>query len=411
MNFIQFLTEGSKKTEANLHMEHLEENIFNRGVVGARESIDFLRELRNMLSGKSSSKVYTTTKWDGAPAVICGTNPENGKFFVATKSFFNVEPKINYTEEDIDKNHPGDQLNAKLKIALAYLPKLNIKGILQGDMIFTKGDIKKEVIGDVTYATFRPNTLTYAVPYDSLLTKRMMQAQLGIVFHTTYTGQSLKKLKVSYNVDIGHLTQTKDVWFRDASFVDASGTVTFTEQETQKLTQILSDAGRVFLSINPKAMNYVSLNETINEQIKTFNNVKVRAGVAIKNTSEHTFELIRSVESKLNKDITDAKKEDTRKKRIVEKTEIMRFYRNNASQLKLMFDLMNLIVEAKIMIIRKLETIKSTVDTFILTPNGYRVTGPEGFVAVDRLSGGALKLVDRLEFSHSNFTVAKNWSK
>jgi hypothetical protein len=239
----------------------------------------------------------------------------------------------------------------------------------------------------------------------------MMQAQLGIVFHTTYTGQSLKKLKVSYNVDIGHLTQTKDVWFRDASFVDASGTVTFTEQETQKLTQILSDAGRVFLSINPKAMNYVSLNETINEQIKTFNNVKVRAGVAIKNTSEHTFELIRSVESKLNKDITDAKKEDTRKKRIVEKTEIMRFYRNNASQLKLMFDLMNLIVEAKIMIIRKLETIKSTVDTFILTPNGYRVTGPEGFVAVDRLSGGALKLVDRLEFSHSNFTVAKNWSK
>jgi hypothetical protein len=278
-------------------------------------------------------------------------------------------------------------------------------------MIFTKGDIKKEVIGDITYATFRPNTLTYAVPYDSLLTKRMMQAQLGIVFHTTYTGQSLKKLKVSYNVDIGHLTQTKDVWFRDASFVDASGTVTFTEQETQKLTQILSDAGRVFLSINPKAMNYISLNETINEQIKTFNNVKVRAGVAIKNTSEHTFELIRSIESKLNKDITDAKKEDTRKKRIVEKTEIMRFYRNNASQLKLMFDLMNLIVEAKIMIIRKLETIKSTVDTFILTPNGYRVTGPEGFVAVDRLSGGALKLVDRLEFSHSNFTVAKNWSK
>jgi hypothetical protein len=89
----------------------------------------------------------------------------------------------------------------------------------------------------------------------------------------------------------------------------------------------------------------------------------------------------------------------------------MRFYRGSSNQLKSVFDLMNLIVDAKLMIIRKLESIKSSVDTFVRTEDGYRVTGPEGFVCVDRISGGALKLVDRLEFSQQNFNAAKAWSK
>jgi hypothetical protein len=88
----------------------------------------------------------------------------------------------------------------------------------------------------------------------------------------------------------------------------------------------------------------------------------------------------------------------------------MRFYRTNAAQLKQIFDLMNMIIEAKLMIIRKLETIRS-IGTFVRTDDGFRITAPEGFVAVDKLKGNALKLVDRLEFSHQNFTAAKNWSK
>jgi hypothetical protein len=296
-------------------------------------------------------------------------------------------------------------------VALAYLPKLNIKGILQGDMMFAKGDIDKKVLDGKSYITFQPNTITYAVPSTSSMAQKMLAAQMGIVFHTSYVGKKMSGLKASFNIDIGRLSATKDVWFRDASFVDASGTATFTEKETEEISAILSEAGRVFQTINPKVLNLISSVEKFNLYIKTFNNTKVREGEAIRNTQQHTLELIRWVEAKLNKEVLDAKKEETKRKRITEKNEVVRFFRTNAAQLKFIFDLMNHIVEAKIKIVRKLESIKSTVDTFVKTDAGYKVTGPEGFVAVDRLSGGALKLVDRLEFSQQNFNAAKAWSK
>lgn len=410
MKFKEYLTEAAKEG-ANLHLEHLEDNVLNRGIAGARESINFLRSLRDMLAGHSQQKVNVTTKWDGAPAVICGINPDNGKFFVGTKSVFNKDGKLNYTNDDIDRNHPNPGLNEKLKVALAYLPKLGIKGILQGDMMFSKGDIDKKTIDGKTYITFQPNTIVYAVPSDSQMARKMLDAHLGIVFHTSYNGKSMDTLRASFNIDIGNLTQTKDVWFRDASFVDASGTATFTEQETKVVTDILSEAGKVFQTINPLILNRISTNDTFNLYIKTFNNTKVRAGEHIKDTQRHTLELIRWIEDRLNKEILAAKKEETKQKRITEKNEVMRFFRGNAAQLKFIFDLMNLIVDAKILIVKKLESIKSSVDTFVRTDTGFKVTGPEGFVAVDRLSGGALKLIDRMEFSQQNFNAAKNWSK
>jgi len=410
MNFKQYLTEA-KNAGANLHLEHLEDNILNGGVVGARESINFLRSLRDMFSGQSKSKVNVTTKWDGAPAVICGINPENGKFFVGTKSVFNKEGKLNYTDADIDRNHPSPGLNDKLKYALAFLPKLGIRGILQGDLLFTKGDTKTQNIDGTSYITFQPNTIVYAVPTNTNLAKNISSAQLGIVFHTSYSGRTIETLKASFNIDIGYLKQTRDVWFRDASFVDASGTSTFTEAETKRLNSILSEAGRVFQTISATSLNRISSVDKILIQIKTFNNTKVRSGEPIRDTGRHTVELIKWVEDRLNKSILEAKRADTKKNRLAEKNEVMRFYRNNINQLKLIFDLMNLIVEAKNFIIRKLEVIKSSMDTFVRTPEGFKVTGPEGFVAVDRLTGGALKLVDRMEFSQQNFNAAKAWDK
>jgi hypothetical protein len=410
MKFTQFLTE-SKNSGANLHLEHLEDNVLNRGVNGARESINFLQSLRDMLAGNAQSKVNVTTKWDGAPAVICGINPENGKFFVGTKSVFNVDGKLNYTNDDIDKNHPNPGLNDKLKVVLAFLPKLGIKGILQGDLLFTKGDIKTQRIDGKSYITFQPNTITYAVPTDTVMARKMLDAQLGIVFHTSYSGRKISDLRASFNIDIGNLTHTKDVWFRDASFVDASGSATFTEDETKKITGILSNAGRVFQTISPMILNRIATNETFKTYIKTYNNSKVREGQTITNTQQHTQGLIRWLEEKLNKSVLEAKKEDTKKKRIAEKNEVMRFFRGNSAQLKNIFDLMNLINDAKIFVIRKLETIQSSIGTFVKTDSGFRATGAEGFVAVDRLTGGALKLVDRMEFSQTNFNASKNWSK
>jgi len=408
MNFTEFLTEG--KEGKNVHLEHIEDEVLNFGVSGARSAINFLQSLRNMLAGNAESKVNVTTKWDGAPAIFAGVNPENGKFFVGTKGVFNVNPKLNYTDEDIDNNHPTEGLNQKLKVALRYLPKLGIKGVLQGDMMFTKGDIKKQVIGGESYITFQPNTIVYAVPSDIKLARSMLDAQIGVVFHTSYTGKKMSDMKASFNVDIGGLTNTKDVWFRDASFVDTSGSATFTEEETKQLTTILSMAGRTFQSISSMTLNRIASNDVIKTYIKTFNNAKVRQGAKITNTNQHTLELIRWVEAKLNKDIADVKKEETKRKRIAAKTELMRFFRQNAAQLRSIFDLQNLLVDAKLMIVRKLETVKS-IGTFVKTDDGFRITAPEGFVAVDRLKGNAVKLVDRLEFSQANFNAAKNWDK
>ena len=408
MNFTEYLIEG--KEGKNLHIEHIEDQVLNRGVAGAREAINFLQSLRNMLAGHADTKMNITTKWDGAPAVFAGTNPENGKFFVGTKGIFAKNAKLNYTDDDIDRNHPSEGLNAKLKMALRYLPKLGIKGILQGDMMFTKGDLKKETIDGESYITFQPNTIVYAVPTSSKLAQMMMAAQVGIVFHTSYTGQKMEDMKASFNIDIGRLATTKDVWFRDASFTDASGSATFTEEETKQITTILSLAGRTFQTIPALTLNRISSSDTILEYIKTFNNTKVREGKKITDTRAHTLELVRFVEAKLNKEIAKVKREDTKRKKAAEKTEIMRFFRSSAMSLKTIFDLQNLLVDAKLMIIRKLETIKS-IGTFIRTDDGFRITAPEGFVAVSKTTGGALKLVDRLEFSQANFTAAKNWSK
>ena len=408
MNFTQFLNEA--KEGKNLHLEHIEDEVLNRGVFGARDAINFLQSLRDMLAGHAQSKVNVTTKWDGAPAVFCGINPENGKFFVGTKGVFNANPKLNYTDADIDANHTSAGLNSKLKVALRYLPKLGIKGVLQGDMMFAKGDITEKNIDGENYITFQPNTIVYAVPSDAKLARMMLSAQMGIVFHTSYTGKTMADMKASFNIDIGHLTTTKDVWFRDASFTDASGTATFTAEETSTITSTLSQAGRTFQSINALNLNRISASETIMTYIKTFNNTKVRAGQAIRDTRAHTFELTRWVEAKLNKDISDAKKADTKKKRIKEKTEIMRFFNNASKDLKAIFDLMNLLVTAKNMIVKKLQQMRQVTNTFLRTDDGFKITNPEGFVAVDRLKGNAVKLIDRLEFAHANFNATKNWS-
>ena len=216
----QYLNEAA--AEKDRHLTHIEDAVLEGGVAGTRNAIQFLISLRDMFAddGKTLTEgrgnLILRTKFDGAPALYAGINPDNGKFFVGTKGVFNVNAKLNYTDEDIDKNHPGEGLNAKLKIALRYLPKLGIKGVLQGDMMFVKGDMEDKTIDGVDYITFQPNTIVYAVPSDSKLASMMQAAQLGIVFHTSYTGKTFSDMKASFNIDIKNLTTTKDVWFSDA---------------------------------------------------------------------------------------------------------------------------------------------------------------------------------------------------
>ena len=407
LTFKQYLIEAVKEGK-NLHLEHLEDEVLNHGVDGTRAAINFLQSLRDMLAGNAKKSVNVSVKWDGAPAIFAGINPENGKFFVGTKGVFNVNPKVNYTDADIDKNHSAAGLNAKLKVALKHLPKLGITDVLQGDMLFTDDDFKTETIDDKSYITFTPNTITYAIPKES--SHKITKAKMGIVWHTTYSGEKLEDMRASFGANIGGLTKTNDVWFSDAEYQDTSGTVNFNKTETTKFTNILSLAGKQFRKLSSPFLSGLSKQADLLVLIKTFTNVKVREGQKISNTARHTADMIKYIDDKLQKDIDKVKTQKTKDTKKKYKDKVVGFLTSNKSHLRNVFDMQNLLVDAKDVVIRKLEKAKGAMDTFIRTENGYRVTAPEGFVAIDQM-GNAVKLVDRLEFSRANFNAAKDWTK
>ena len=406
ITFAEYLAEGAEGK--NLHLEHLEDEVLNNGVNGTRAAINFLQSLRDMLAGSSKSSVNVTVKWDGAPAVFAGINPENKRFFVGTKGVFNKNPKVNYTNADIDANHSSPGLNSKLKVALKHLPKLGIKDVLQGDMLFTQDDLSTETIDGKSYLTFQPNTIVYAVPKES--SSKIKKAKMGIVWHTTYSGEKLEDMRATFGANISGLRKTDDVYFTDADYRDTSGTVNFNKAETASITKVLSSAGKKFRELKSSFMNELMNDNNLLILVKTFNNVKVREGQKISNTTKHTGEMIKYINAKLQKDIDKIKTEKNREIKTKNKNELISYITKNRVNFKHIFDMQNLLVDAKNMVIRKLEKARGAMDTFIRTDNGYRVTAPEGFVAIDRM-GDAVKLVDRLEFSRANFNAAKNWTK
>ena len=408
--FSNFLTE-----QKNLHMEHLEDEVLNGGVEGTRGAINFLQGLRDMLAGNGSSSVNVTVKWDGAPAVFAGINPENDQFFVGTKGVFaKTGGKLNYTEADIDENHPGggaSSLNNKLKVSLRELSKVNIKGILQGDFMFVPEMLEKVTIDGESYITFQPNTIVYAIPVKSQLAAKVLSSSMGIVWHTTYSGNTIEDMKASFGVSAGAFQETGSVWQADASFKDQSGTATMTKRETEHVTAILSQTGKLFLKMDSNVLGMISSDPQTALLIKTYHNSTVRAGTKISNVRKYTAGLIAFVYDRLKRDIDKVKQEKTKKAKQEIMDRYVGFLRKNSSELVKIFTIQNLLIDAKLLIIRKLESIRGLTQTFVKTSTGYRVTAPEGFVAIDTLKGGALKLVDRMEFAHQNFNAAKNWDQ
>ena len=399
----------------NLHLEHLEDEIINNGVAGGRAAINFLQSLRDMLAGSARSSINMTVKWDGAPAIFAGIDPSDGKFFVAKKSVFNVNPKLYKTNQEIDDDLSGT-LNEKFKVALKEFSKLGIKGVIQGDLMFTN-DISKETIDGVSYYTFQPNTIVYAVPVDSDLGRVMNKANIGVVWHTTYTGSSLPEMKASFGVDISKLSKPTSVWMDDATYKDVSGRATFTQKETDAVTKILSNTGKTFQRINaPMLRQFLKLQDSltgvlVGASLKTYNNSKVRAGEIIKNPKQHAAGYVKWVENSIQKQIDKVKSDKGKEKYTNMQKEYVRDFKKHVNNLTQIITFQNLLVDAKMQIVKKLNSVKGLTDTFIRTPNGYKVTNPEGYVAIDRVGGKAVKLVDRMEFSFNNFTAIKAWDK
>lgn len=395
--------------QKNTHMTHIEDKVIYGGSSGARQAIMALRMLRDMLAGSHTGSV--SVKWDGAPAIFCGQDPSDGRFFVAKKSIFNKSPKIYKTDAEIDADTSGD-LAIKFKEALKYLPELGITGVVQGDFLFSQEDLSTEVIDGQKYLTFHPNTIVYAVPYNSESARTIRKAKIGIVWHTTYTGSSFESMKASYGVDVSKFNKSANVWSQDAMLRDMTR-VTMSKQDTEHVNELLSQAGKLFNQINGSTLRQLEANSELAGLIETFNNTFVRAGTVINDTRAHTRDLRRWIEARFQKEI-DSRKTPNGKANVGKKLqEIISFFstENEASLVK-MFDLQKVIVLAKLKLINTLNKMQD-IDTFVKTRNGFKVTGAEGYVAIDKLGGDAVKIVDRMEFSFNNFSAdtLKGWDK
>ena len=403
-----FSFKGFFTQDKNTHLEHLEDDIINRGVDGGKNAIAFLTSVRNMLAGNVGGKVNMTVKWDGAPAIICGINPENGKFFVGTKSVFNVNPKINYTVGDIRQNH-GGVVAQKLEVCLRYLSKLNIKGILQGDLLFTD-DIKTVNMDGQTMISFTPNTITYAVPKDSKLAKQIIRAKMGIVFHTSYSGKDMKSLSAGFGTIKG--SGGTNVWLASAGYTDKSGSVTFNKGELSKFdAQIRMAQGSLakaapMLNAMSKDINDVN---SVGYRLKTYFNYYLRNTKGDMGRVKDMQDQFRDYyENMLTAEIDSRKTEKGKAPYIAAKKKGLDFIDRNRSALYFAIASHITLGIAKTTLVHKLAQIQQ-IGHFLRDGNGFRVTAPEGYVAVDRVAG-AVKLVDRLEFSRQNFTMPKGWN-
>ena len=395
----------------NTHMTHIEDLILDGGVKGARQAIIALRSLRDMLQGNAKSAVDVTVKWDGAPAVFAGEDPETGEFFVAKKGIFAKNPKIYKSHADIDADTSGD-LSKKLKLAFDNLKDLGIKGVIQGDFMFDSSDLKKEKINGVSHIVFHPNTIAYAIPDDSALAKEIRSAKIGIVWHTTYSGATFETMRAEFGREIvPKLKKSKNVWMQDATLPDLSGTVTLTKKETEQLNKNLSAAGKMFKKIAASTLKEIESNKELNMVINIYNNRKVREGQRVSDTKKHATGLIMFVRDRYQKEIDKRTSAAGKDIQIKKRDELLKFFdKKNLKNLQNVFDLQNLVIDSKLIIINKLNKL-SKIGTFVKTTSGFKVTNPEGFVAIDRMEGGAVKLVDRMEFSTNNFSkdIIKGW--
>tara|TARA_R100001480_G_scaffold108370_1_gene110134 strand:+ start:475 stop:1701 length:1227 start_codon:yes stop_codon:yes gene_type:complete len=401
--------------DKNTHLEHLEDDIINNGHDGGKNAIAFLEALNEMLSGHSKKSVDVSVKWDGAPAIVAGPSPENGKFFVGTKSVFNKTPKVNYNINDIKNNHTGD-LQTILRECLQYLSGIGMKQILQGDLMYINTSKKKTTYKDPSgkseqMISFQPNTIVYMVPENTPFGKKIDTSKLGIVFHTTYKGASFDKLKASFGADVSKLRKTSKVWFDDASYKDVSGNALMTLGESQSLQKTINMASgslkksKEMLNIMATQKNTLS----VGVQLKTYLNSFIRAATDLPSTKETAGKFRDFYKERTQKEIDGVKTEKSKTKYKTIQDEGLKFIDAQTESIYFAVATYKTLQTAKKILIDKLNSAKG-IGTFKTTPTGLQATNPEGYVAVDK-KGKAVKLVDRMEFSLQNFTVAKNWDK
>tara|TARA_A100001015_G_scaffold314305_1_gene423466 strand:+ start:211 stop:1386 length:1176 start_codon:yes stop_codon:yes gene_type:complete len=384
----------------NLHLEHIEDEIINAGAEGVTAVRDYMLGLLSLLDG-TDTKSKLTVKWDGAPAVICGINPKNNRFFIGTKSVFAQKSKAAYTPTQIRSYYEG-ALGDKLENAFIYLKRIGIKGVLQGDLLFD--DAIKQTAGDVI--TFQPNTIVYRVEKGSELFEQISRARIGIAFHTTYVGDTLADMDAQFGADVSGLKKSADVWVDDATIKNVSGTVTLTKEEQLNIKLAIKQLN--YESVDSAVWQAMKLNSEFINSFKLFINSQIKKGVAVTKPNTIINQFATFYRNKKEKEMAGLKMDKAKQTRIDQIKNQLNFLKTYKDGLTKMLVMYNQTIKAKNIILNKLKNIQQ-IGTFKRTGKGLEVTDPEGFVAINA-QGNAVKLVDRLNFSRTNLTTQKNWT-
>ena len=391
------------------HLEHIEDIIITDGYNGGKAVIDYFRGLLVTLQGTSSEAMSVSVKWDGAPAVVCGIHPETGKFFVGTKSVFAQNAKVNYTKKDIANNHGTEDLGQKLLKCLVHLRKLNIQGVVQGDLLFTDDDIVRKNFNNVPHITFTPNTITYAVPEDSDLGKQIDTAKVGIIFHTTYSGEIFADMTASGGADVESFTPSPDIFFDNASYKDVSGSAKFTADETKQFMNGIDKLEALLNNVPRDLSNLLGTNQDFVPYFQMYINAMVKQGQLPANVNEFLQGFQKFYADRMQQQITGLKAQKALALRQDKMKQMPKFMSTIQRPLQAMLIFYKSVQLLKGFILKKMNQAMA-IGSFAQTDSGLEVTDPEGFVAVDK-SGNAIKLVDRLGFSRRNLAVIKKFQK
>ncbi len=391
------------------HLEHIEDLVITNGFEGGKSVVEYFKGLLVTLQGTSSEAVAVSVKWDGAPAVVCGTNPDNGKFFVGTKSVFAQNAKINYTKKDIARNHGTDDLGQKLLKCLVHLQKLNIQEVIQGDLLFTDNDITRKNIKGKPHITFTPNTITYAVEEQSELGKQIDAAKLGIIFHTTYNGDTLADMTASGGANVESLSKNPDVFFDNATYKDVSGSAKFTAKETAQFMNGIDKLESLLTNVPRNLTDQLGQNNDFVGYFQMYINAMVKEGKLPTNINEYLRGFKEFYNARMQQQIAGLKAQKALALRQDKMKQMPQFLARVRKPLQAMLTFYKAVQTMKGFVLNKMNQAMA-IGSFAQTDNGLEVTDPEGFVAVDK-TGNAVKLVDRLGFSRRNLTAIKKFGK
>lgn len=412
LDFRTYITEAT-----NAHMTHIADLPFIEGVEGTRKAIAYLHDLRDFLNGSPSSHMASknkmSVKFDGAPAVFLGIDPTDGKFFVAKKGIFNKNPIVYKTQAEVDADLQGD-LQEKFSILLKELPKLGIKsGIFQGDLMFTKSDLKKETIDGEQYVCFHPNTIVYAVPVSSPLAAKIQAAKIGIAFHTEYTGTEFANLSANFgNKIVPKFKESKDIWAVDAAFEDASSVATLSPAEEANVDTLLSGIDKVFKSINGAMLNEIHKDKELLDLVLIYINSKVKQNIRSEMASDKALGFAKFIDDRYQKEIEKRASAAGKATQEQKRLRVLEYFKKHENkEIAKIFLVADMIDELKGILISKMNQIGG-LKHFVKTNSGFKVTSPEGFVAINS-DNEAVKLIDRFEFSQNNFSpeIVKGWTK